>query len=317
MNSLIYLGAINNISNSYESPFFAIKENNYRCPDCNNDVILRKGKQRIPHFAHYNEEIKCDYYKNPSETQIHKDAKMLLKYIIDNNYQIKFKRICKNECCFKKYKIKTINETSKIIIEHRFKFNNLPKIADVAYIEENNLSCIFEIFVTHKTEEYDRPEPWFEIDGNELLQINLDKKVIKLSCQRLLKCKNKYKEFLNQIPKLTKICDFNKDQQKYCLECCKSKYKPLVFSNQIYSICENCCKNYYNEIYQEYIKEYQLKIEQDKKDKLEKIPVIYKFSREPFYGCSGCHKKFYSPIKYNNKYYAVCADCKKNKINFK
>ena len=49
--------------------------------------------------------------------------------------------------------------------------------------------------------------------------------------------------------------------------------------------------------------------------KLNNIPVIYKFTNEPYYSCRGCYKKYYYPIKHDNKYYAVCKTCKDSKFN--
>jgi uncharacterized protein YkuJ len=53
-------------------------------------------------------------------------------------------------------------------LEHRFEFNGT-KIADVAWINDDKLYCIFEICNTHKTRNENRPEPWFEIDAETLI----------------------------------------------------------------------------------------------------------------------------------------------------
>jgi DNA-directed RNA polymerase subunit M/transcription elongation factor TFIIS len=52
------LGAI--INNQFINPLCAIKnsENKFKCPDCDNLLILKKGKIRQPHFSH---KIKCSY----------------------------------------------------------------------------------------------------------------------------------------------------------------------------------------------------------------------------------------------------------------
>jgi hypothetical protein len=62
-----------------------------------------------------------------------------------------------------------VDDSSDIIIEYRFNYNG-NKIADVAYIDNNKIVCIFEIYNTHKTQDGDRPEPWFEIDAKSLIQ---------------------------------------------------------------------------------------------------------------------------------------------------
>jgi hypothetical protein len=50
------LGAV--IDNQYIKPHDAPKTNNYKCPDCDNSIILKFGKIRAPHFSH---KIKCNH----------------------------------------------------------------------------------------------------------------------------------------------------------------------------------------------------------------------------------------------------------------
>lgn len=167
----IPLGALCKQTRNYIYPSIASKEIEYVCPECNRDLILVKGNQRIHHFRHKVNTINpCMHYDNPGESQIHKDAKRLLKTLIENNIQINIHRKCK--CCAdtETYEIPdfTVN-TSKIILEYRFDYNDGLKIADVAYLDNDELVCIFEICHTHATCANDRPEPWFEIDATTLL----------------------------------------------------------------------------------------------------------------------------------------------------
>lgn len=54
----------------------------------------------------------------------------------------------------------------------------------------DNIKYIFEIYNTHKTNEDERPEPWFEINAYELLKIQIgENKLINISCIRNKKCK--------------------------------------------------------------------------------------------------------------------------------
>ncbi len=314
--NIFNFGAINAKTKIYELAFNAKKINSYVCPECNNKVILKQGNIRVHHFAHSNEEIKCEYYLKPSESQIHKEAKLILKHLLENNFLVKFKRTCKNGCCTKKLKISHPNETTQVKLEYKFPFNGSNKVADLACVENNDeIWCICEIFVTHKTEELNRPEPWFEVDGKQLLQVNLENKIVKLNCLRLLECKNKYKNDLQQLLKLTKINEFVKPQEKYCFHCCKSKYIPIVFNNNGYACCEPCCKTYFSELHNEINRLNIIKLETEIIKKFNNIPVIYKFTSEPYYSCRGCYKKYYYPIKHNNKYYAVCKTCKESKFN--
>jgi hypothetical protein len=69
--------------------------------------------------------------------------------------------------------------------EHRFKFNDSNKSADVALLNSNgDIICIFEIVHTHYTREFDRPEPWHEIKAHEINAIPSDSASVTLTCVR-------------------------------------------------------------------------------------------------------------------------------------
>lgn len=255
---MIILGAINKITKEYIYPKIANKDDQYICPECNKDLILKQGSIRIHHFAHSKDNQKCNYYDKPFESQIHKDAKMLLKKILENEENIKFIRKCNNRCCIKKYKIQYLSDTIEILLEYKFNFNNSNKIADVAYIDNNEIKCLFEICHTNKTKECDRPEPWFEINATELIkQINeIDNNTIKINCIRQnINCKNsKIKE---KIKELTETDDLRETieipalYKKYgaenswkqnlkCTICERSHYSPYYYKYKFYAICKLC-----------------------------------------------------------------------------
>ena len=87
------------------------------------------------------------------------------------------------------YEITKMTETSRIELEYRFEYNGL-KIADVAYIDDDELLCVFEICNTHKTCSDDRPEPWFEINAETLISIANDNSLtsLQIPCIRCEKC---------------------------------------------------------------------------------------------------------------------------------
>lgn len=186
------MGAINNLTGLYEYPTIAVKTNVYSCPDCKKNVILKKGNIKIHHFAHHKSENPCSYYNNPGESQIHKDAKLLLKTLLENKRSICFKRNC--DTCSETKLFNTIEYTdkSKTILEHPFKYNNSSKQADVALLNDNNIAYIFEICYKHKTLEENRPEPWFEIDAEALQKnkdiLNTENTNIGIVCLRKYKC---------------------------------------------------------------------------------------------------------------------------------
>lgn len=188
--SQLSLGAINKITGEYVYPKIANKKDEYICPECNKDLIVCQGKIRVHHFRHKVDSVHpCHHYCNPTESQIHKDAKLLLKTLLERKIQISFIRNCcsceKNEG----YEITKMTETSRIELEHRFEYNGL-KIADVAYIDDDELLCVFEICNTHKTCSDNRPEPWFEISAETLISIANDNSLtsLQIPCIRCEKC---------------------------------------------------------------------------------------------------------------------------------
>jgi hypothetical protein len=186
----ICLGAIKKQTGEYVYPKIANKIDKYICPECNKDLILCQGEIRNHHFRHKNDTIiPCNHYSSPTETQIHKDAKILLKTLLESKIPISFIRSC--ACCKKndEYEIPEITETSNIKLEYRFEYNGL-KIADVTYIDNNEILCIFEIYNTHKTCSENRPEPWFEIEALSLIQKANDPTItsLKIICIRNEKC---------------------------------------------------------------------------------------------------------------------------------
>ena len=196
MSNHFSMGAINKETNNYEYPRIANRKNNYKCPSCNNDIIFRNGKIKQPHFAHKKSNNPCFYYDKPTETQIHKDAKMLMKTLLDNKNTIYFYRIC-CICDCKNDGIKidknNYDENSKAVIEYKFNYNNSKRSADVALIENKNIKYIFEICYKNKTNEENRPEPWVEINAEILINnVNVSSKLdeIGIQCIRKYKCES-------------------------------------------------------------------------------------------------------------------------------
>jgi uncharacterized protein YkuJ len=184
------LGAINKQTGEYVFPKIANKKDEYVCPDCNKDLTLCQGEIIRPYFRHKVDSVNpCHHYSNPTETQIHKDGKMVIKSLLERKTPISFIRNC---CSCKKneeHEIPEMTESSKIELEYRFEYNGT-KIADVVYIDNDDILCIFEICNTHKTCSENRPEPWFEIDAETLIKLANDNALphIKIPCIRCEKC---------------------------------------------------------------------------------------------------------------------------------
>ena len=204
MKNHIPLGAIDKITGDYVFPRIATKKSNYVCPECKKDLILCQGNIRTHHFRHKHDDNPCEHYNNPGESEIHKDAKQLLKTLLERKIPISFIRKC-DSCEYKdEFDIPEIDETSEILLEHRFDFNG-PKIADVAYIDNNDIICIFEICYKHQTRDENRPEPWFEIDALSLITDANEKTTeLKIECIRSMKCQKCVFENMNK----EQLCDF-------------------------------------------------------------------------------------------------------------
>jgi hypothetical protein len=203
MSNHFSMGAINKLINQYEYPKIANKINKYKCPFCEKDVIFRNGKIKQPHFAHYKSNNPCSYYEKPNESQIHKDAKLLMKTLLCNKQRFIIEKKC--NYCYSNghpfnysiiYEIfsNEYTENTTACIEYKFKYNNSNKSADVALIENDKIKYIFEICHKNKTLENNRPEPWFEINADYLINtINSGKNTdengnIYLECIRHYKC---------------------------------------------------------------------------------------------------------------------------------
>jgi hypothetical protein len=185
------LGAIHKVTGSYVYPRIAKKKEQYICPECNKDLVLVKGEVRIPHFRHKADDNPCHYHSRPSESQMHKDAKMLMKTLLANKTSIRFIRNCS---CKKNTEINLpeVTHGSSIVLEYRFEHEGGLRIADVAHIHDGNIMSIYEICHTHKTCSEKRPDPWVEIDAFSLLtSVNKNEPII-LKCIRRQPCKDCY-----------------------------------------------------------------------------------------------------------------------------
>lgn len=225
MSNHFSMGAINKTTNKYEYPKIANKINKYKCPFCEKNVIFRNGKIKQPHFAHNKSDNHCSYYEKPNETQIHKDAKLLMKTLLDNKNKILFYRKC-YDCLLNtifEYKIadNDYNENTLAYIEYRFNYNNSNRSADVALVENEDIKYIFEICHKNKTKEENRPEPWFEINSEKLINnINFAKNMnneIRIECIRDYKC-----DFCKQ------VIECEKNRQIHFLEKLQIKEKEQI-----------------------------------------------------------------------------------------
>lgn len=252
---MLSLGAINKLTGEYVFPKIANKNGEYSCPVCYKDLILCQGTKRVHHFRHKVDCIDpCRHYNNPTETQIHKDAKFLLKNLLERKIPISFIRNC--DCCKKneEFEIPEISEGSNIQLEYRFEHNGV-KVADVAYLEDGKILCIFEICNTHRTCSENRPEPWFEIDALTLIKLANDSDLVSLQipCIRREKCEaciereNKNLKHYN-IEKYVRVKLGQKIFPTPIPKVCTTKKLPLTCEDGtiFYENCKSCDNCLYN-----------------------------------------------------------------------
>jgi uncharacterized protein YkuJ len=187
------VGALNKETKQLVLAKDADKQTNYICIGCKEDLIFRKGDVNIHHFSH-KPHSKCLYFSNSSEeSQIHKTAKKLLKKILTNKQKLIISKKCATCSC--ECDEEVLNNSEKTIeLEYNFTYNG-ERIADVAYLVDDQIKYIFEICHTHKTEENNRPEPWFEFDAMELIHLYnsnyfSDESTFRLNCIRNNVCNN-------------------------------------------------------------------------------------------------------------------------------
>ena len=232
MSQLISLGAINKNTGEYVYPKIANKKDEDVCPGCNKDLILVKGEIRVHHFRHKVDSINpCHHYSKPTESQIHKDAKMLMKSLLENKTHIQFIRECVSckinaeinlpEIIETEMTDSSIIEGSIISLEYQFNFNDELRIADVAHTHNGEIKGIYEIYNTHKTCSENRPEPWVEIDAKSLLTLvnaseNQSLIINCIRCEKCEECITKEREIKLNIRKDVESKSSFEESDSYC-----------------------------------------------------------------------------------------------------
>lgn len=232
-------GAIDAETGAYVLPVRASKDRSYVCADCRARVVFRKGDIRIPHFAHW-AGAGCGYYEHPSESQIHKDAKLRLAEILKNKKEIKLGWSCGAERCQgggSGDAIFTCVDGDVVVTEHRGP--NGAWVADVAVLNGQKVKCIFEVMHTHKTVT-SRPEPWYEIDAREILKEG-DCYYTCLRQKLCNACETLTQPWMDGVPRLYKRIGIPEywNQKLPCMCCTRDKYSP-IFLNGYRALCKIC-----------------------------------------------------------------------------
>jgi ssDNA-binding Zn-finger/Zn-ribbon topoisomerase 1 len=169
------VGAIDCLSGHYVTPSKAEKGRAYKCADCDQAVILRKGTVRKHHFAHKTVS-KCEYFEHPNESQQHKDAKLrLAQRLQEKDSNILIMGLCPNCGCERSavnMTPHTFKEGDEVVVEYRDPAGKY--VADIAVLNEGKVRVIYEVKHTHQTTTDVRPEPWYEITTQDIFTAEQD-----------------------------------------------------------------------------------------------------------------------------------------------
>ena len=172
--------------NNYIFPHNGIKKEKYKCPECNEDIIFKKGKVVIQHFSH-KANSNCTYYSNsPSESEIHIYAKNILAQWLKEKKKLKIIGTCFS--CNEHFINKKIKhkDGDEVIIEYNSPCKKY--VADVAIINNGKVRYVLEVTNTHKTIDEAaeaRPEPWFDFNAIDIIKdMDFNKNKSKLLCIR-------------------------------------------------------------------------------------------------------------------------------------
>lgn len=246
-------GAINTETSIYTIPSRACKNTLYKCPDCNQRVIFRNGSVRVPHFAHFVSSIKCKFYnQTPGESETHKHAKLFIQQLLNEKKPITFIWSCKNQTKFGECGVSDdsteerieYKDGDKVVLEYREP--NGKYIADIAVINNEKVRYIIEIKHSHQTTTNYRPEPWFEIYADDVIN-NKESDYWFDNCRINNKrfctnCRVKQEDWVSKIPVLNQRYGSERQwkQSLPCICCGIEQYSPEWIQNRPRQVCKIC-----------------------------------------------------------------------------
>jgi len=259
-------GAIDTETRAYVLPFGAARGRQYECADCKQRVIFRSGEVRVPHFAHFTPTTKCRYYEgSPGESENHKHAKRLLQKWLTEKKPMQFGWGCGNQTQFgtcgtaDHYTEHSIDykDGDQVVLEYRD-----PKgkyIADVAVLNEGKLRYIIEVVHSHRTTTQCRPEPWFEVNANDVDEgCHYGEPTIFLESRRVndkrycSNCTVKQQAWTTSIPVLPKKYGKERgwEQDKPCICCGTDVYSPEWIASRPRQVCKICIGTQHEKVHE-------------------------------------------------------------------
>lgn len=142
------------------------------CVECERRVCFKNGRIRKPHFAHHRqhaEDRQCTYLSKYNETQLHRDAKLCIKRLLQTSgFQLIFVHKCFT--CGNFFDGLNVVGDQKSKVECEIHSRKLGRKAEnwIADVVRFDPFLIVEVRVSHSTRT-PRPDPWFEIQANDLV----------------------------------------------------------------------------------------------------------------------------------------------------
>ena len=152
-------------------PSEAERTDTYFCPNCNEELIYRKGEHKRPHFAHHGGTV-C----SAPETILHHAAKRRLRQLVEEGIEIRsktpfFVREC-GLCCKPKVKQHIPDYVRAVALEKRLPNGYQPDVLLLSDEEEAQPIAALEVVVTNAVEEQKANSidlPWMEIQGEDVM----------------------------------------------------------------------------------------------------------------------------------------------------
>ena len=155
----------------YNATKSSSKNKEYFCIECNEQVMLKEGKIKTRHFAHYPGST-CTFFERKGESMMHLTMKEIVKEFLEKGGTLD---IMQNECNRHMIKIK-LEEGDKVVLEYIS--SDRAWIADICILDSTGQpKQIIEICHSHKTE--DRPYDWVEFSTRDLNKFcDIDKYIL-------------------------------------------------------------------------------------------------------------------------------------------
>ncbi|MBD1900322.1 hypothetical protein H6F50_16530 [Coleofasciculus sp. FACHB-712] len=125
----------------------AQKGQSYICPNCNRELILRRGKIKRPHFAHKTLSVNCT-----PETALHYIFKILLREKIQHHLESKLPLDIKWNCeyCPNPHTGNLLKKAVQVKLEHNLGVCK----PDIALLDKDNkVIAVIEVVVSHSPEQ--------------------------------------------------------------------------------------------------------------------------------------------------------------------